>query len=120
MTGPSSPATLAPSDQPASVCSIPSPECRRRGIPHLLNKCTPPAPRRRNGFGRRLCRPPCPDRKVVWPVSPSSISCGSVEADHPKEVVRRGYDIVSMRYDKWSGGETKYSAWLSELRERIQ
>jgi SAM-dependent methyltransferase len=24
-----------------------------------------------------------------------------------------------MRYDKWSGGETKYSAWLSELGERI-
>jgi len=42
-----------------------------------------------------------------------------VEAEHPKEVVRRGYDAVSIRYDKWSGGETKYSAWLSELGQRI-
>jgi SAM-dependent methyltransferase len=42
-----------------------------------------------------------------------------MEAEHPKEVVRRGYDAVSMRYDKWSNGETKYSAWLSELGQRV-
>lgn len=42
-----------------------------------------------------------------------------MEAEHPKDVVRRGYDAVSMRYDRWSGGETKYSAWLSELGERL-
>src|ERR1700744_5588940 len=24
-----------------------------------------------------------------------------------------------MRYDRWSGGETKYSAWLCELGQRI-
>jgi len=58
-------------------------------------------------------------RNIAWPVSASSISCGSVEAEHPKEVVRRGYDAVSLRYDEWSGGETKYSAWLSELGQRI-
>jgi SAM-dependent methyltransferase len=51
--------------------------------------------------------------------SASSISCGSVEAQQPKDVVRRGYDTVSRRYDRWSGGETKYSAWLSELGQRI-
>jgi SAM-dependent methyltransferase len=33
--------------------------------------------------------------------------------------VRRGYDAVSVRYDQEYGGETKYSAWLSELGERI-
>jgi SAM-dependent methyltransferase len=42
-----------------------------------------------------------------------------VDGEQPKEVVRRGYDAVSMRYDKWSGGESKYSAWLSELGQRI-
>ncbi len=42
-----------------------------------------------------------------------------MEAEDPKDVVRRGYDAVSVRYDKEYGGETKYSAWLSELGERI-
>ncbi|HUB38367.1 MAG TPA: class I SAM-dependent methyltransferase [Streptosporangiaceae bacterium] len=46
-------------------------------------------------------------------------SYASVEAENPQDVVRRGYDAVSVRYDQWSGGETKYSAWLSELGERI-
>jgi SAM-dependent methyltransferase len=41
-----------------------------------------------------------------------------MEAD-PKDVVRRGYDAASVRYDEWSDGETKYSAWLAELRKRI-
>jgi SAM-dependent methyltransferase len=42
-----------------------------------------------------------------------------VEAQDPKDVVRRGYDAVSVRYDEWSGGETKYSAWLAELADQI-
>jgi SAM-dependent methyltransferase len=42
-----------------------------------------------------------------------------VEAGNPKDVVRRGYDAASVRYDQWSGGEAKYSAWLAELSERI-
>lgn len=45
-----------------------------------------------------------------------------MEADDPqdpKDVVRRGYDAVSERYDKEYGGETKYSAWLVELAERV-
>ena len=40
-------------------------------------------------------------------------------AEDPKEVVRRGYDAVSIRYDEQYGGESKYRPWLSELRERI-
>jgi SAM-dependent methyltransferase len=40
-------------------------------------------------------------------------------AEDPKQVVRRGYDALSARYDEWSGGPTKYRAWLSELHERI-
>ena len=37
-----------------------------------------------------------------------------MEAD-PKDVVRRGYDAVSMRYDEFYDGESKYAAWLAEL-----
>ncbi len=43
-----------------------------------------------------------------------------MEAEHLKEVVRRGYDAVSVRYDEWSSGATKYSAWLSELGQRLR
>ena len=39
--------------------------------------------------------------------------------EDPREVVRRGYDALSVRYDEEYGGETKYRAWLGELRERI-
>jgi SAM-dependent methyltransferase len=42
-----------------------------------------------------------------------------VVSDDPGEVVRRGYDAVSVRYDQEYGGETKYQALLSELHERI-
>lgn len=42
-----------------------------------------------------------------------------MEADNPKDVVRRGYDAVSVRYDEWSGGQAKYASWLAELGERI-
>jgi SAM-dependent methyltransferase len=42
-----------------------------------------------------------------------------VEGDDPREVVRRGYDAVSVRYDQEYGGDTKYQAWLGELRGRI-
>lgn len=37
----------------------------------------------------------------------------------PKDVVRRGYDAVSARFDEWSGGEAKYSSWLAQLGDRI-
>ena len=39
--------------------------------------------------------------------------------EDPREVVRRGYDALSVCYDEQGGGETKYRPWLSELRERI-
>jgi SAM-dependent methyltransferase len=42
-----------------------------------------------------------------------------VEGDDPREVVRRGYDAVSVRYDQEYGGDTKYQAWLGELGGRI-
>jgi SAM-dependent methyltransferase len=37
----------------------------------------------------------------------------------PKEIVRRGYDAASVRYDQEYGGTTKYQAWLGQLRETI-
>jgi SAM-dependent methyltransferase len=48
-----------------------------------------------------------------------SLVCDGVEDLDPKDVVRRGYDAVSVRYDSWSGGESKYSAWLDELGSRL-
>lgn len=40
-------------------------------------------------------------------------------SDDQRELVRRGYDAVSERYDQAYGGETKYRAWLDELHERV-
>jgi SAM-dependent methyltransferase len=60
------------------------------------------------GVGDRLSGP-----QVRW------ISSGIMAAEDPKDIVRRGYDAVSVRYDAQFGGETKYQPWLGELRERI-
>ncbi|MGW1160130.1 class I SAM-dependent methyltransferase [Streptomyces sp. NPDC002519] len=37
----------------------------------------------------------------------------------PKDVVRRGYDAVSLRYDEAYGAETKYQSLLVDLCRRI-
>lgn len=39
--------------------------------------------------------------------------------DDPKELVRRGYDALSLRYDQAYAAETKYQPWISELSGRI-
>jgi SAM-dependent methyltransferase len=49
----------------------------------------------------------------------SSLACDGVEDLDPKDVVRRGYDAVSVRYDSWSGGESKYGRWLAEIAARM-
>ncbi|MGW7682894.1 methyltransferase domain-containing protein [Kribbella sp. NPDC054772] len=36
-----------------------------------------------------------------------------------KDVVRRGYDAVSVRYDEAYGSETKYGDWLEEILTRL-
>jgi SAM-dependent methyltransferase len=41
-------------------------------------------------------------------------------AEDPKDVVRCGYDAVSVRYDEQYGGESKYQPWLGELRAHIR
>lgn len=53
-------------------------------------------------------------------VSPTCrIACPTVDAEDPKEIVRRGYDAVSLRYDEAYGAETKYRQWLDDLCRRI-
>ncbi|MCX4744338.1 class I SAM-dependent methyltransferase [Kitasatospora sp. NBC_01287] len=42
-----------------------------------------------------------------------------MDIDDPKELVRRGYDALSSRYDEVYGSETKYQSWLSELCRRV-
>jgi SAM-dependent methyltransferase len=42
-----------------------------------------------------------------------------VDSADPREIVRRGYDALSVRYDEAYGGQTKYRAWLDELRDQI-
>lgn len=39
--------------------------------------------------------------------------------EDPKDVVRRGYDALSVRYDEAYGGETKYGDWIAELLVRL-
>lgn len=42
-----------------------------------------------------------------------------MEPEDAKEVVRRGYDALSVRYDEAYGGETKYGDWIGELVGRL-
>jgi 2-polyprenyl-3-methyl-5-hydroxy-6-metoxy-1,4-benzoquinol methylase len=42
-----------------------------------------------------------------------------MDTEDPKDVVRRGYDALSVRYDEAYGAETKYEPWLSDLCARI-
>ncbi|MFI7400576.1 class I SAM-dependent methyltransferase [Streptomyces sp. NPDC049541] len=42
-----------------------------------------------------------------------------MDIEDPKDVVRRGYDAVSQRYDDAYGGDTKYEALLGDLCRRV-
>ena len=42
-----------------------------------------------------------------------------MDSEAAKEVVRRGYDALSARYDEAYEGETKYSDWLAEILARL-
>ena len=39
--------------------------------------------------------------------------------EDPKELVRRGYDALSVHYERAYGSDTKYGAWIEELLGRI-
>ncbi|MEH0424060.1 hypothetical protein [Streptomyces sp. B21-083] len=42
-----------------------------------------------------------------------------MDANNPKDIVRRGYDAVSLRYGETYGAGTKYQQLLGDLRRRI-
>ncbi|HZX08412.1 class I SAM-dependent methyltransferase [Kribbella sp.] len=39
--------------------------------------------------------------------------------EDPKEIVRRGYDVLSQRYDEATGADSKYAPWIAELLTRL-
>ncbi|MER7247777.1 hypothetical protein [Kribbella sp. NPDC000426] len=39
--------------------------------------------------------------------------------DDPKQVVRRGYDVLSTRYDEATGADSKYRTWIGDLLARL-
>ncbi|TDO55405.1 methyltransferase family protein [Kribbella sp. VKM Ac-2571] len=39
--------------------------------------------------------------------------------EDPKQVVRRGYDVLSRRYDDATGANSKYRSWIDELIARL-
>ncbi|GAA1600967.1 MULTISPECIES: class I SAM-dependent methyltransferase [Kribbella] len=39
--------------------------------------------------------------------------------EDPKEIVRRGYDVLSRRYDAATGADSKYASWIAELTDRL-
>lgn len=39
--------------------------------------------------------------------------------EDPKQVVRRGYDVLSHRYDDVTGADSKYATWIEELIARL-
>jgi len=40
-------------------------------------------------------------------------------ADDPKQLVRRGYDVMSRRYDEGTGADPKYRNWIDALIARL-
>ncbi|OIJ99873.1 class I SAM-dependent methyltransferase [Streptomyces monashensis] len=42
-----------------------------------------------------------------------------MDVGDPKELVRRGYDVLSERYEWAFGGESKYGSWIEELLGRL-
>ena len=41
-------------------------------------------------------------------------------SEDPKQVVRRGYDVLSRRYDETTGADTKYRSWIDELIAHLE
>ncbi|MER7766737.1 class I SAM-dependent methyltransferase [Kitasatospora sp. NPDC096140] len=42
-----------------------------------------------------------------------------MDVEDPKDLVRRGYDLLSTRYERAFGSETKYGSWIGQLLDRI-
>jgi ubiquinone/menaquinone biosynthesis C-methylase UbiE len=43
-----------------------------------------------------------------------------VTVEYPKDLVRRGYDALSLRYDEAYDSDTKYQSWISSLKARLE
>jgi 2-polyprenyl-3-methyl-5-hydroxy-6-metoxy-1,4-benzoquinol methylase len=43
-----------------------------------------------------------------------------MDAEAAKDLVRRGYDVLSSRYDEATGADTKYGPWLEELLAKLE
>src|SRR5215469_16168286 len=69
--------------------------------------------------GSAAVYPRCPvlSQTTMWRGFSGFDSVRRMEVEDPKGIVRRGYDAISVRYDAWSDGDTKYRGWLSELGE---
>ena len=50
---------------------------------------------------------------------PGRLPSRNVAGETYKDIVRRGYDAVSVRYDQAFNGGTKYRPWLDQLRDRL-
>lgn len=62
---------------------------------------------------------PAQRRDIRSPWREPLATVSTVDIPDPKDLVRRGYDAVSLRYDQAYGAETKYAALLDDLRRRI-
>jgi SAM-dependent methyltransferase len=43
-----------------------------------------------------------------------------VAVEDPKDLVRRGYDALSLRYDEAYQSDTKYQSWIASLNARLE
>jgi 2-polyprenyl-3-methyl-5-hydroxy-6-metoxy-1,4-benzoquinol methylase len=92
--------------RPAAAREVPP-----RNLNHAAASIPEPSPHAAGDRNRPKLLAWLPEAALVW--------CGSVSAEDPKEIVRRGYDALSEHYDEQYGGDTKYGAWLEELRGRV-
>ncbi|MFF2955897.1 class I SAM-dependent methyltransferase [Kitasatospora sp. NPDC057965] len=42
-----------------------------------------------------------------------------MDVEDPKDLVRRGYDLLSAQYERAFGSETKYASWIEDLLGRL-
>jgi SAM-dependent methyltransferase len=48
-----------------------------------------------------------------------TLASSVVAAEDPKQMVQRGYDALSLHYERAFPVETKYRSWISDLSERL-
>ncbi len=51
---------------------------------------------------------------------PGALASLAVTVEDPKDLVRRGYDLLSLRYDQEYGSDTKYQSWITSLNARLE